>query len=136
MVVERKNWHGASGASASVLEKLDSVSPFSLPESYLSFLSRFNGGQGPISVQPCWLCLYPAEEVAKIELDGTYHEFFPGCLTIGSNGGGEAIALNLDENGKARVVYFDTTNINVAESLRPLASSFDELITLIEISTK
>ena len=134
--MERKNWHGASGASASVLEKLVSVSPFPLPESYLSFLSKCNGGQGPVSVQPCWLCLYPAEEVAKIELDGTYHEFFPGYLTIGSNGGGEAVALNLDESGNARVVHFDMTNIDVAESVRPLASSFDELITLIEISTQ
>lgn len=131
--MKKQNWSGASGASTAALERLVSVAPFLLPERYLDFLSKFNGGQGSLNIQPCWLCLHPAEEVIEIQLDGTHHEFFPDYMIIGSNGGGEDIAFDLDDKGNAKVVYFDTTNIDIEESVQPLASSFGELITLLEM---
>ena len=129
-----KNWQTASGATISRLEELVSIAPFTLPESYISFLSKFDGGQWCLNVEPYWLCLDSAKEVIKTEQDGIFHESFSDFFVIGSNGAGEAIAFKIKAKGEAQVIYFDMSNIDITESVQPLASSFDELIKLIENS--
>ncbi len=130
--MQGKSWQGNSGASKAAVEKLASIAPINLPKSYLEFLCKHNGGQGPIKVQPCWLVLYPAEEVLEIEASGVYQEFFKDYFVIGGNGGGEAIAFTEDQQGRICVVYFDTTNIDLAESVEFLASSFEVFLEQIE----
>nr|WP_309769333.1 hypothetical protein [Agrobacterium larrymoorei] len=44
---------------------------------------------------------------------------------IGGNGGGEAMAFDLRENAPYPLVAFDMTNVDLEESLRPIAPSFD-----------
>ena len=111
---------------------LGATAPVPLPESYVKFLTDSNGGEGPLCVQPDWLILYTAEEVAGIETKGTFHEFFPNHFVIGSNGGGEGIALIAGKSGVEKVVYFDMTNSNLEESVVPLAPSFEGLISLFK----
>lgn len=131
-MLERKKWVLRDSAPKELLTQLAAIAPITLPESYLALLSDSNGGEGPLSVQPFWLVLYPAEEVAVIESEGRYHEFFPGLFVIGSNGGGEAIALRSDGEGEAKVVFFDMTNCDLDESVATLATSFEELFGLLE----
>jgi hypothetical protein len=47
-----------------------------------------------LAVQPYLAILDSAEEVAASILRGEHDEFYPGFLMIGSNGGGEYIALD------------------------------------------
>ncbi|WP_157039140.1 SMI1/KNR4 family protein [Pseudovibrio sp. JE062] len=131
-MLENKKWNKNHAASTAKLIKLVSVSPFPLPASYLDFLSKSDGGEGPLAVQPCWLILFPAEEVADIEESATYHEFFPGHVVIGSNGGGVAIALTSDAERKTTVIAFDTTNIDLKESVVLLAPTFEALLAMLE----
>jgi hypothetical protein len=79
-VLEGREWHPFEGASFAALEQLKATAPVALPQSYLSLLSFSNGGEGPLPVQPLWLCLYPAEEVVQIEKNGGFREFFHSCL--------------------------------------------------------
>ena len=130
-MLEDREWHGAKGASSAALALLKSVAPVDLPESYYSLLSFSNGGEGPLPVQPLWLCLYPAEEVVQIERDGTFREFFAKLFVIGGNGGGEAVAFDLRESEPYPIIVFDMANINLPESVRPIASSFDAALKLI-----
>ncbi|MEM7215331.1 MAG: SMI1/KNR4 family protein [Pseudomonadota bacterium] len=130
-MLDGKDWQGTGGASEQAIKNLIASAPILLPESYLSFLSHCNGGQGPLNSQPMWLCLYPAEEVAEIERDGTFHEYFPCNFVIGGSCGGDAIALNVSNIGTVQVVRFDMTNIDLEESVQPVAPSFEELIALI-----
>lgn len=79
-MLERKEWQKKPGASDVTLNRLASASPFPLPESYLESLAYSNGGEGPLSVQPGWLILDPAETVVETETCGNFHDFFPTSL--------------------------------------------------------
>jgi hypothetical protein len=130
-VLEGREWHKVEGASSDEIAALKSITPVDLPDSYYSLLSFSNGGEGPLAVQPLWFQLYPAEETARIERDGTFREFFEGLFVIGGNGGGEAVAFDLRESEPYPLVAFDMTNIDLTESVRPIASSFDAALKLI-----
>lgn len=130
-MLEDREWRGAEGASSEVLALLKSITPVDLPESYYSLLSLSNGGEGPLPVQPLWLCLYAAEEVIRIERTGTFKEFFANLFVIGSNGGGEAIAFDVREVEPYPIVAFDMTKIMLPETIQPIALSFDTLLILI-----
>jgi len=84
-----------------------------------------------LPVQPLWFCLYPAAEIAQIERDGTFKEFFPSLFVVGGNGGGEAVAIDLREPTTAPVVSFDMTNIDLKESVRHIANDFEAFVDLI-----
>src|SRR5690606_5415525 len=126
-MLKRKNWQKKPGASGIALNRLASTSPFPLPESYLEFLAHSNGGEGPLSIQPGWLILDPAETVVETEICGTFHDFFPRQFVIGSNGAGEAIAMTKKGDGDVKIVYFDMSNSDTEESIIALASSFEDL---------
>ena len=134
MIPLDREWHPAPGASPTVLARLQGASPVRLPPAYLNLLAFSNGGEGPLPVQPFNLCLYSAEEVIEIEREGSYKDFSPGLLVIGGNGGGEAIALDIRGAEPWPVVYFDMTNINLTESVQPLAPDFDALLDMIGIA--
>ena len=133
MIPLDREWHRAPGASLTALADLRSASPVPLPAAYLDLLAFSDGGEGPLPVQPLNLCLYSAKEVIEIEREGSFHEFFPGLLAIGGNGGGEAIALDIRGGEPWPVVYFDVTNIDLDESVQPLAPDFDAFLDMIGV---
>lgn len=124
-------WFKVDGASPEALSGLRVVAPASLPQTYYDLLAYSNGGEGPLCVQPLWLSLFPAEEVVRLALAGTFRDAFPNLLVIGSNGAGEAVALDLGAPQPHPVVAFDLSNGEGAEALQPMADSFDTLLTLI-----
>lgn len=131
-MLQGREWHKVDGASPDAIAALKSIASVALPESYYSLLSFSNGGEGPLAVRPFWLCLYAAEEVLQIQRDGTFREFFEGLLVIGGNGGGEAVAFDLRESEQPYpLVAFDMTNIDLSESVLPIAPSFDAAMELI-----
>lgn len=130
--MEIRNWQSVRGASYCALNELILAAPRPLPSTYLSFLSRSNGGEGPLCAQPYWLCMYSAEEAAEVVTKGVYQEFFPGLFAIGQSGGGEVVAFDFGTGSAERLVYFDACNIDLGESVVPLAKSFDELVTLLK----
>lgn len=127
-VLQNREWHKVDGASADAIAALKSLAPVDLPESYYALLTFSNGGEGPLAVQPLWFQLYPAEETAQIERDGTFRKFFRGLFVIG---GSEAVAFDLRDNAPYPLVAFDMTNVDLEESLRPIAPSFDVALDLI-----
>lgn len=130
-MLQNREWRKVEGASADALAALKSLAPVDLPKGYYSLLTFTNGGEGPLVVQPLWFQLYSAEEAVQIERDGTFREFFKGFFVIGGNGGGEAVAFDLRGNAPYPLVAFDTTNIDLEESVRLIAPSFDAALDLI-----
>ena len=130
-ILQGREWSKGDGATSEALAKLKGTAPAPLPEAYLDLLSFGDGGEGPLPVEPFWFVLYSAEESAKIEQGAEFGDFFPGLFVIGGNGGGEAIALDLTIKGRPPVVYFDMTNIDRLESVRPLAPDFEAFADLI-----
>jgi len=129
--LEGRIWRKKEGASGAAIAGLRAVTPASLPETYFSFLAFSNGGEGPLPVQPLWLSLYSAEDVAAIAEQGTFDEFFPGLFVIGSNGAGEGVAFDLRVSEPYPLVAFDMTNADLAESILPIAPHFGAALELI-----
>ena len=131
ILLKGRVWRKAEGASDAAMASLRQAAPAVLPESYYSLLFYSNGGEGPLPVQPLWIVLYPAEEVAEIARQGTFDEFFSGLFVIGGNGGGEAVAFDLRTAEPYPLIFFDMTNIDLAESIRLIAPNFDAALDLI-----
>ena len=130
-MLDGRNWWGREGASQEQLAALRSVVPENLPEEYFRFLSWSHGGEGPLPDQPLWIVLDTVEDVIGAIRGRSFDEFFPGFLVFGSNGGGEAVAFDMRSGAPYPIVCFDMTNINADETIRPLAGSFSELVTLM-----
>jgi hypothetical protein len=131
MSILDRDWHAVAGASESAIEQLRKAVPRQLPASYLALLRTTNGGEGPLARQPYYLQLDPAEVVAEASASKQHEEFFPGFVVIGSNGAGEFIALDARKPGPLAVVAIDMTNIDLDESVEPIAPDFDAFIDLI-----
>jgi len=128
---EGREWPKNHGASEAAIEQLGIVVPFVLPQTYLALLAFSNSGEGDLPVQPLWFVLNSVEDVIETARGGTFKEFFPGFFVIGSNGAGEAIAFDLRLTGSRPIVAFDMTNIDLDESVLPIAPDFDAFIEMI-----
>jgi len=63
------------------------------PEDYVTFLRLANGGEGFVGEnQP--LILWPVEELTSINDGYHVHDYAPGLLIFGSNGGGDAYGFD------------------------------------------
>jgi hypothetical protein len=80
-------WTAAPPATAQALAALAAGSGLPLPADYLATLARSNGGDGFLDVQPCYLRLWPAEEVLANNQDYAIGEHLPGFFAFGDAGG-------------------------------------------------
>jgi hypothetical protein len=89
-----RDFHRAPGvAEDEVREYLASSGP-PLPESYLSFLRLFNGGEGVIG-ESGYVILWALRDLLPLNSAYEANDLLPGFLLFGSNGGGEAFAFDL-----------------------------------------
>lgn len=77
-------------------EEIGKVNNVILPEQYIEFMRKHNGGEGDIG--ETWFVLFPLEELQEINDDYEIEEFLPGHIIIGSNGGGELYGIDKDGN--------------------------------------
>lgn len=87
-------WSAAPPAQPEAVAAMARDSGLSLPPDYLEFLRLCNGGDGFLSVQPCYLRLWPAEEVVGNNRDYQMQEYVPGFFGFGDAGGGEFFAFD------------------------------------------
>jgi hypothetical protein len=125
-------WRGCPPAKRKSLDGLAADSQFPLPPEYLEFLRCTNGGEGDLAVQPYWICFWPAEEVLTHNARYSVGEFAPGFFGIGSNGGGELIALDTRSSAPYPVVAIPFIPLDPAESLN-VSASFRDLVPLIGV---
>jgi hypothetical protein len=64
-----------------------------------------------------------------------HEEFFPGFIIIGSDGGGELIALDARTPEALPVVALDMTNGDLRETVKQIASDFDAFVDLIGVES-
>jgi len=90
-----RGWHRLPGASSELLARVALEVGRPLPSEYLRLLGYMNGGEGFLG--EAYVRLYSAEQLAPLNRAYGVQEWIPGHLLIGSNGGGEAIALAPDD---------------------------------------
>src|SRR5437773_5948579 len=86
-------WMRRLPASETAIHGLCARCDFSLPQEYLAFLRYSNGGEGFLWIDPGYFQLWSAEEVADYNAGYNVQEFLPGYFAVGSNGGGEMLAI-------------------------------------------
>ena len=118
------------GASAEAIAALEAVVPAAIPDSYLAFLSFSNGWEGPIPVEPRWICLFPAEELTMLQQVIRAEDVFPGRFVIGRSSDGRALAFDVAESEECPVVAFDPVHPTAIGPVARLADSFHELTKL------
>jgi hypothetical protein len=110
-------------ASEEVLQSLSAALPKSLPDSYMAFLARSNGGEGWVGEQYVWL--WKAEELMTHYRGYRVAEFFPNFFFVGTDGGGEAYAFDI--SGDDATLY-NVPFIGTPSDARAIADSFDAFL--------
>jgi hypothetical protein len=98
------DWNRRAPASDATIQSLIAQCDFTLPPEYLSFLRYSSGGEGSLCIEPWYFRLCPAEEVIAYNRGYRVAEFLPGYFAIGSNGGGEMLAIR-EQEGSPCPVY-------------------------------
>lgn len=114
-------------ASEQVLASLVAGVPAPLPDDYMAFLGRANGGEGFIGDR--YVQLWKAEELVEMNRAYNTAEFFPNLFFIGSDGGGEAYAFDLSRTD-ARV--FEVPFVGLPTDASAIANSFDSFLATRE----
>ena len=91
-----------------IIEKINDVV---LPNDYIEFMKKHNGGQGDIG--ETWLILYRLEELQEINDDYEIEVFLPDHIIIGSNGGGELYGIDNKGNYFNVPVLIDEDDVAV-----------------------
>jgi hypothetical protein len=86
-------WTRRPPATEAAIQTLAARCGFPLPEEYLAFLRYSNGGEGFLCIEPWYVQLCSAEVLVEYNHDYNVEEFLPGWFAIGSNGGGEMLAI-------------------------------------------
>ncbi|MBQ8825508.1 MAG: SMI1/KNR4 family protein [Oscillospiraceae bacterium] len=102
--------------SGSEITKINDVV---LPEQYIEFMKKHNGGEGDIGES--WLILYRLEELQEVNDEYKVQEYLAGCVVIGTNGGDEFYGI--DKNGN----YFNVPSLMCEEDITLLGDDLNGL---------
>ena len=94
-----------------------------LPDSYMAFLTRANGGEGFIAER--YVRLWKAEELLIHNRGYKVAEFFPNFFFIGTDGGGEAYAFDVSRDDPT---VFEVPFIGMPSDANVIANSLDALL--------
>lgn len=131
-MLEGREWHRSLGATTEALEAFRAVIPSGMPASYISLLSFSDGGEGPLAVQPFYLCLDSTTEIVASRSSATPRQSeFENIFIFGSNGGGEYLALDLRRSQPWPVVSVDM--VVGIESAEVVAEDFDSFLNLVGV---
>jgi hypothetical protein len=126
-------WDGREPpASEGAIATLAHFAGRELPDDYVAFLRRQNGGALRYD-DFCYLWLWRADDIPSWSAAyGMTPNEIPGSLTLGSNGGGEAIVLDVREERPDR--RYPVVAINVIsdgwDDAMPVATDFRSLLSL------
>ncbi len=86
------DWQLNDGEAESLIKEAIKPLHFNLPDDYVQFLGRHNGGEG--FVGDYYLILWRAEELVPFNRDYETMKYAPGIILFGSNGGGEGYGFD------------------------------------------
>jgi hypothetical protein len=122
-----KRFDGNPPAGADAIRQFESESGHHLPQDYVAFLQRSDGGEG--FVGNAYLMLWRVGELREMNEAYAVQEFAPGLLLIGSDGGGEAIGYDMRTLVKPLVaVPFVGMDLKSARSIAPSFHAFLETL--------
>jgi len=85
-------------AHLQAIEKFEAESRIQLPQDYVCFLQKMNGGEGEFGES--YLALWSIDDIVERNRGYMVAEATPGLLVFGSDGGNEAFGFDLRSNAK------------------------------------
>ncbi len=119
-------WASAKPATETAIQQLVKGAGVELPNDYLDFLGKSDGGEGELGVKPGWIKLWPAKEVIAANQDYCVAEFLPGFFAFGTSGGGEMFAFDFRQPKTMSVVVVPFVPMEAVDAVR-VSRSFSEL---------
>ncbi|MGS0893263.1 SMI1/KNR4 family protein [Burkholderia stagnalis] len=118
-------WFRNGGVTDQVVSEMVREVRITLPEDYMDFLRKCNGGEG--FVEGNYMMLWKAEDIVRFNKEYEVADCAQELLIFGSNGGGEAYAFD------ARVfpmpiVQIPFIGMDVADAI-PVADCFSALFS-------
>ena len=123
MTVNPQAFQPNAHASEQALASLVAGVPKPLPDGYIGFLRRANGGEGFIGER--YVRLWRAEELIEMNRGYNVAQFFPDMLFIGTDGGGEAYAFKVSGTDGA---VFEVPFIGLPSDATMIADSFESFV--------
>jgi SMI1 / KNR4 family (SUKH-1) len=97
-----------------------------LPQDYIDFLKRHNGGEGYIGGE--YVMLWKLEELEEFNRDYEVREYLPNVLLFGSDGSGEAFGFRTSGKPTWEVITVPFVGMS-PELCEKVAGSFSEFMT-------
>lgn len=124
------NFNRNEPTTVSLIQQFEVQSGILLPKDYADFLCWANGGEGFIG--SAYLILWRLEDLLNLNLSYQVREYAPGLLLFGSDGGGEAFALDTRQVIKPILsVPFVGMNINNARFVADTFTAFLEYLAKV-----
>jgi SMI1 / KNR4 family (SUKH-1) len=123
MAVDPHAFRANPPATNEAIKSLIAALPKRLPDEYIAFLARSNGGQGFVGER--FVSLWKAEELITRNRGYKVTEFFPDFFFIGSDGGGEAYAFDISADD---ATVFEVPFIGMPSDASAIADSLDTLL--------
>jgi len=102
--------------------------PGGLPEDYLRFMAKRNGGDGFVGKN--YLVLWSLEELVPFNRECEVTTYAPGLFFIGSNGSGEGFGYDLRPSSTPSLVMLPFIGMDWKDAL-PVGSSMDEFLSVL-----
>jgi hypothetical protein len=128
--VQRGQWQNEPPCTDHDLQQLIRQAPVDLPEEYLAYLRRSNGGGGDIPVQPWLVYFWKALEVQRYNVDYQVAENVPGFYAFGTSGGGEMFAFDTRTDRPWPIVMIPFIVMDVADAVQvaPDFATFSKML--------
>ncbi len=136
---ETADWLRYPPAREEALDALIEQTGLSFPEEYLSLLRYSNGGDGPLDTQPCWFIIEPVEGLIELNdrpmqvyvpnIGYQVQEYLPGYFAFGTNGSGEFLVFNTQEEQPWKV--YSAPMIGSDEDVMECTSDFRTFVELM-----
>jgi hypothetical protein len=129
----RAVWRAGTPIATAVVVALASIFP-GLPDTYLAQVREDDSAEGDLAVEPGWIALWPAADVARHNAGYRVSELLPGFLGFGSNGSGELLAFDTRAH-PWRVCMIPFVPMNESEAVE-IAPDFETLARHFGRNTK
>lgn len=117
-------------ANLQAIKRFEVEATVQLPEDYVQFLQRMNGGEGMVG--EAYLSLWPIEDIIPRNQACKVNEATPGLLVFGSDGGNEASGFDLRSDAK-EVVCVPFIVLDWRDSVR-IAPTFTKFLEVMSTS--
>ena len=119
---------GSVGATDGQLDAAEKALGIELPDDYCAMMQRVNGGEAELGES--YVRFWPVEELAEMNEGYRVGEFRPGLTYFGTNGGGEAFALDWRPNRRAQYVVIPFISLG-DEGMIPCGDSLEDFLATL-----